>query len=174
MKLVIINGAPRSGKDTFAEICCQIIGDNCKNISTIDCVKEVAMFCGWDGVTKDGNTRKFLSNLKDILTEWNDLPYRRTLARLEDFYTQSTDKENLLVFVHSREPEDIKRYKNEANAVSLLIRRPSVENQETTNHADADVFNYDYDYTIYNDKDIVDLIKKAKNFIKDLGITYKK
>ena len=55
--------------------------------------------------------------------------------------------------------------KGRLNATTLLIRRESVEGNETSNHADANVFNYEYDLTIYNNSDIIDLEKKAKDFI---------
>jgi hypothetical protein len=51
------------------------------------------------------------------------------------------------------------------NATTLLIRRPGDDEAETSNHADANVFNYEYDLTIENNSDIMDLAKKAKDFI---------
>ena len=45
------------------------------NVSTVDKVKEIAAECGWDGV-KSPKNRKFLSDLKDLLTEWGDVPYK--------------------------------------------------------------------------------------------------
>ena len=49
MRIVVINGMPRSGKDTFVGMCQEIIGEKrCLNVSTVDFVKEVAAYCGWD------------------------------------------------------------------------------------------------------------------------------
>ena len=43
--------------------------------------------------------------------------------------------------------------------------RPSVENNEQSNHADQEVMNFNYDYIIDNDGTIEDLKKKANSFI---------
>ena len=63
MRVVIINGIGGSGKDTFVVMCKDVLGANrVLNISTVDFVKEVAKFCGWDG-SKQPEDRKFLSDL---------------------------------------------------------------------------------------------------------------
>ena len=85
VKVVVINGMPGCGKTTFEEMCSDICDpfaveptshvpgfsegrvlgiDIC---STVDFVKVVARQCGWDG-TKNLKNRKFLSDLKDLLT----------------------------------------------------------------------------------------------------------
>ena len=48
----------------------------CYILSTVDFVKEIAKKCGWDG-TKDLKNRKFLSDLKDLLTNWNNVPFNK-------------------------------------------------------------------------------------------------
>ncbi len=69
-KLIIINGVARSGKDTFIDIF-KSLNPNTINISSIDKVKELAREMGWDG-TKDDKSRKFLSDLKDLWTDYNN------------------------------------------------------------------------------------------------------
>lgn len=68
LKIVIVNGAPGSGKTSFENFCQEIMGDFCQIRSTIDLVKEIAtIYAQWDG-KKDLKSRKFLSDLKDLLT----------------------------------------------------------------------------------------------------------
>ena len=55
---------------------------SCRIISTVDFVKEVAKFCGWNG-QKTPKDRKFLSDLKNILTQWNDIPYKDIIGSYE-------------------------------------------------------------------------------------------
>ena len=173
MQIIVINGLPRSGKDTFVELC-QKHCLWCLNISTVDFVKDVANFCGWDG-NKDAKNRNFLSDLKDLLTEWNDVPFTKVCKKIALFegemkmYDFDPNKDGV-VFIHCREPKEIKRFVKELNAFSLLIRRPSVEGNEQSNHADAEVFNYDYDFTIINDGTIEDLEEKAFNFLSSMDI----
>ena len=73
MKIYIVNGAPGSGKTTFEEYVSYISAPYCYNLSAIDFVKEVATRCGWNG-SKELKDRKFLSDLKRVLTEWDDIP----------------------------------------------------------------------------------------------------
>ena len=73
MEIIVINGYPESGKDTFVNLCKNIVGESfVKNISTVDFVKEVAMLCGWDG-TKTPKNRKFLSDLNHIKQKIKEL-----------------------------------------------------------------------------------------------------
>ena len=47
-----------------------------------------------------------------------------------------------------------------------MVKRDSVKHI-TSNMADANVFNYDYDVVINNDEGIEELIDKAYYFVKD-------
>ena len=165
----------RAGKDTFVNSCKKHTYW-CLNVSTVDFVKEIAAECGWDG-TKTPKNREFLSNLKDLLTEWNDVPYKKVLREIELFKTRmechnfNSQKEGI-VFIHCREPKEIERLVKDLGAYSLLIRRPVIENIEQSNHADAEVFDYEYDMTIYNDGSFEDLDKKACDFLQTLGVQH--
>ena len=170
MKYFIINGRPRSGKDTFVNFCLEELGAFGKLISTVDFVKKIATECGWDG-TKDLKNRKFLSDLKDLLTNWGDVPYKKTLQEIDMFkfdldYWDVFDKG--VVFIMCREPKEIERFERELNAKSVLIRRASVEFEQQSNHADSEVLNHKYDYIIENNGTIDELKEKAKEFLKNL------
>ena len=71
-----------------------------------------------------------------------------------------------ILFVDSREPAEIQRFKDEMNATTVLIRRPEVESIETSNHADAEVFNFNYDLTIWNNSDIMNLENETEKFLE--------
>ena len=170
MKYFIINGRPRSGKDTFVNFCLEELGAFGKLISTVDFVKKIATECGWDG-TKDLKNRKFLSDLKDLLTNWGDVPYKKTLQEIDMFKFDLNcwnvpDKG--VVFIMCREPEEIERFERELNAKSLLIRRASVEFEQQSNHADSEVLNHKYHYIIENNGTVDELKEKAKEFLKNL------
>ena len=88
MKIFVINGAPRAGKDTFVEICKDLIGnERCLNVSTVDFVKEVAKFAGWDG-NKTPEARKFLSDLKDIMTEYDNIPFKKVKRAIDIYHLE--------------------------------------------------------------------------------------
>lgn len=174
IKVTICNGRPGVGKSEFQRLCaaqCGLFGQEAgfnpdKNlyvdiVSTVDFVKEIAYTCGWDG-TKTLENRKFLSDLKSLLTEWNDVPN----AIIEKHIQSLPDTCDWLVFVDCREPAEIQKLKERLNATTLLIRRESVESNEVSNQSDADVFNYTYDLAILNDSDIIHLEDKARKFIE--------
>ena len=174
VKVVVVNGAPSAGKSLFERLCkekCSYFGkrpgfDGTKMLfvdiaSTVDFVKEIAYNCGWDG-TKTPENRKFLSDLKALLTKWNNVPYEIFKERVESL-PRSYD---WIVFVDCREPEEIQKLKDGMNATTLLIRREQAENAETSNASDANVLDYNYDLTIWNNSDIMTLGKQAKEFIE--------
>ena len=159
-KVIIINGSAGVGKDTFSSICskyCKVM-----NYSSVDKVKELAKYCGWDG-NKDEKGRAFLSDLKIALTNYNDLPFECMKSKVEEFNSSDYN----LLFLHIREPEEIARAANEFNAVTLLIKNERVEHI-TSNMADANVFDFKYDCTIANNSSLEQLDGLAKWFINQL------
>lgn len=177
VKVVVVNGAPGCGKTTFEELCQEICDPFAKEpgfedgsilcvdiCSTVDFVKIVAKQCGWDG-TKNLKNRKFLSDLKDLLTEWNDVPFKIIQSRI-DVRAKSFAAVDWIFFVDCREPVEIQKLKERLNATTVLIRRESVEGNEASNHADANVFDYNYDLTIYNNGSLEIFKTIAKKFIK--------
>ena len=174
VKIVVVNGAPSAGKSLFERLCeeqCSYFRnragfDGTKPLhvditSTVDFVKEIAYNCGWDG-TKTPENRKFLSDLKALLTKWNNVPYEIIRERVEGL----PKTYDWIMFVDCREPEEIQKFKDGMNATTLLIRREQAENIETSNVSDANVLDYNYDLTIWNNSDIIDLERKADTFIE--------
>jgi hypothetical protein len=146
--VIIINGAGGVGKDTL----CSIAEKHFKvrNISSVDPIKEIAAYCGWRGEKTD-KARKFLSDLKMLTVNYNDFPTNWAKAQYEDFLT--TDEE--ILFVHIREPEEIRKYVAATNgkAKALLVRGGErTRHTAYGNASDDGVENYDYDYYFVNDK----------------------
>lgn len=166
MKIYIVNGAPGAGKTTFEECIKLLIGsDRCNILSTIEFVKYIATQCGWDG-SKSNKNRKFLSDLKDILTEWNDVPYKRIEENLKSIREKDEFKEQI-VFIDCREPEEIKKLCKKLNAKSVCIRNEKAEKTETSNHADQDVLNYNYSCYLENNGTKYDLLKTVIGFLNN-------
>jgi hypothetical protein len=70
-----------------------------------------------------------------------------------------------ILFVDCRESEEIQKLKERLNATTVLVRRLGDEVNETSNHADANVFEYEYDYTIKNYGDLSDLVVECVGFL---------
>lgn len=168
VKVVAVNGAPTSGKTTFETICESMLLKRVRVTSMVKCVKDVAKKCGWIGGKSDKD-RKFLSDLKDLMAEYNDFPFRCIQGELEYFKDELNEygvaQHEAIMFVDAREPADLQRLREKMNATCVLVRRESVENIEHGNHADDEVFNFDYDYVIENNGTINELAESCKQFI---------
>ena len=154
--IVVINGTGECGKDTFIKLISKY--KRVYNFSSIDKVKEIARIIGWDG-TKDEKSRKFLSDLKNLTKEYNDMPYNCTKEAIEEF--KNSDCE--IMFIHIREPEEIKRIVDTFGAKTLFIKRENL-NEITSNSSDGRVSKYKYDYSILNTT-LEEYEKKACEFI---------
>lgn len=168
MKIFVVNGLPQAGKTTFERACAKHYSGEVKIVSTVDFVKYVAAICGWDG-TKTPQNRKFLSDLKALLLEWNDVPWKKVVSELKIFAEEErSHKYETIVFIDSREPMEIARFSRELNAESILITRPDLHVEAQSNSSDANVFNYDYDYIISNDGTVAEWEEKAELFLKTI------
>ncbi len=154
--IVVINGTGGCGKDTFIKLISKY--KKVYNFSSIDKVKEIARIIGWDG-TKDEKSRKFLSDLKNLTKEYNDMPYNCTKEAIENF--KNSDCE--IMFIHIREPEEIKRIVDTFGAKTLFMKRENL-NDITSNSSDGRVSKYKYDYSILNTT-LEEYEKKACEFI---------
>lgn len=126
----------------------------------VEYVKEMAFKLGWRG-GKDLKNRKFLSDLKTILGEWNDSPFK-------DVQTEISLADNsaaALIFIDAREAEDIDRLKKEyPNTITVLIKRDALQNKIYGNKADDNVLDYTYDYIIENNGTLDQLNESAETF----------
>ena len=147
----------------------------CYILSTVDFVKEIATKCGWDG-TKNLKNRKFLSDLKDLLTNWNNVPFNKIVQQVKNIEDEwkyyNIDLNKTAIFIDCREPKEIQKLCAALNAKSLLITRSEVENNNTSNHADQNVLNYDYDIVIQNNGDLREFACAAINFIEGEGLSF--
>ena len=200
-KVIIINGSGGVGKDAFAKRVIEETlklakrtgytteqiknGQICKyaidpevyyrsnNISTIDCVKTIARMFNWDG-DKNERDRKMLSDLKDLMTNYNDYPFKHIVTQISDWLRYDSSRPNDMydhsfLFVHCRGPKEIERLKNQflLYTFTLLVQNPKKE-KITSNHADKNVEDYNYDFVVVNDSDLVALRKVAVDFYKKI------
>lgn len=167
--IFVINGSPESGKTTFEHYVQTLVTWwRCHIFSTIDPIKVILeKECDWNG-EKTPEARKALSELKKTLDEFCDFSINKTKENIAAI--QHTLKEPNIIFIDCREPHNIKRLCEELGAKSLIIRRESAENKETSNGSDANVLNYNYDIEIWNNGTKEDLLEEAIKFIKKEGI----
>lgn len=164
--VIVINGAGGVGKDTLCELAAKHF--RVYNISSITPIKKVARNFGWQGEKTD-KARKFLADLKAVAVEYNDYPTRWAEERYQEFLRG----DDTIMFVHIREPEEIKKFVDitGGNAKTLLVRGGSRMTKSVYgNAADDMVEGYNYDYYFVNEKgfaeaerDFVSLLEKIIN-----------
>ena len=172
--IYVVNGLPSCGKSTFEFIVQHFLGINaCRIFSTITPIKTLARDIGWDG-EKDPKSRKFLSDLKDLTTNFNDFSFNWTRNKIKEQYQCAANMfippHKVCIFVDSREPEDIQKYLDYyPDSKSILVLRPGAEPSTASNHADdsAQIFSVNYNITILNDGDLQKLEETAKEFIRN-------
>lgn len=141
--VVIVNGLPRTGKDTFSVFLqAQLLrmGIDSQNLSTVDKIKDVAKQLGWDG-EKDAQGRAFLSDLKMLAEKYYNGPTTELLKRMRDF--------NGVTILHVREPHNIAFFLGRFSGISVLVEREG--SQSFDNRGDSSVYGYDYDYRVKNE-----------------------
>lgn len=170
MKMVVVNGFPRSGKDTFVQKCLEVLDWRGSLVSTVDFVKKIAYECGWDG-TKSPENRKFLSDLKDLLIRWDNVPFKKVreyrdewVAKLKAWGYDGT--EELVLFVMCREPAEIQKLKDAFDAVTVFVQRDEASQAVLSNMSDRGVMDFQYDVVIENNGTIDELGEGAVKFLE--------
>ena len=157
--IIIINGAGGVGKDTI----CNMVSHHYKVImvSSIDPIKEIAAYGGWDYTDKSHAGRKLLSDLKAAFISYNDLPTQYLIKTYENFLIDS----NEILFVQIREPAEIIKFKKLVNirCISVLIKAKRVSDK-FGNSSDDRVEDYQYDYVYNNDKPLSELERNFMEF----------
>lgn len=159
-KILIINGSGGVGKDTFVNALRAFA--EVTHISIVEPTKNLAKQIGWNG-GKSERDRKFLSDLKMLIDDYNDYNYGYISNIVRNYLDTPSDSISLLC-IDMRERLQIERAKEEFGAETVLVKRDSVQHI-TSNVADAGVFDMEYNYIIENDGTIEDLTRVAKSFV---------
>ena len=179
-KVVIINGAPRSGKDTFV----QLATDYCNidesahilNISSVDPIKNALTGFGWSG-EKTHEIRDILSGIKKIWIVAQNGPTMFMMNNILQFHMTHVGEDNI-VFCHIREPEEITKLVNAISGMDIMgieimtlfvIREPFNNDIDNNDSDDFDIISkYPYDVVIHNDGDLAQYDEKVCTFIDNL------
>ena len=166
--VIIMNGSGEAGKDTLCDFAKEQYP--VMNVSSIDPIKQIAEQVGWDG-TKDPKSRKFLSDLKKISTDYNEFPTEYLVSKFLQFMCTGEDRSSNveeIMFVHIREPKEIDKFINRITYYENCIRIRKVlvtrgEEKELGNESDDGVRNYEYDFIFENNGTLEEAKKKWLN-----------
>ncbi len=176
--VIILNGYPLSGKDTFCEFA--ETEYETINYSTVDTVKDIATWMGWDGEKTPAN-RAMLSDLKDFFVKWFDGTFKEMTELItnecEDVWkAEKEDYKVDFIFLHIREPEEISRMyiwctQNDVKCYRVCINRKLVvEEEEYTNHADKNVNGTIYDAYLGNGGSLDEFKSLTLEFLRDIVV----
>lgn len=181
-KVIILNGTPQSGKDTFAKLaqdyCNNDESANVLNLSSVDPIKDVLEGFGWCG-DKTDTVRDIISNIKKIWIDAQNGPTTFMLYNILEWHKQHIEEDNI-VFCHIREPEEIDKLKNIISGMesigievmTVLIVRCNTDGCDVDNVRDSDnpklISQYSYDEIIYNNGDLASYDERVCEFINKL------
>lgn len=161
-EVLIINGSGGVGKGTFVSMLASLLNGDVYQDSIVNPTKAIAKQAGWDG-NKSERDRKFLSDLKLLLDDYNNMNYQYIKDLVKDF--RDGYIKGKILCIDMREPKQIEMAKKDFGAKTVLVVRDCVP-QIKSNIADASVYDINYDYVIENNGTIADLKKTTKKFLE--------
>lgn len=176
MIVLILNGPAAGGKGTVCKLLRSTFDLNVIEYSSIDYVKKTAKDkFGWDG-KKDAKGRVLLSKVKQLMIEYNDLPFKKVVQVIE--YTKKFSMLHSIKFnidvlaVDVREPEEISKIVEYCDTNNIIRRTCLVNNTKAERKAidcaldklgDLSFNKYVYDIILQNDLTISHLEKKVRS-----------
>ncbi len=178
MIVLIINGAPRSGKDTFINTLTMENPGKVIRYSSIDWIKQQALNLGWDGI-KDDKGRQFLSDLKNACIKYADIPFVKIIERILFSCNRYSWEAGTVYFCTCvREPEEIHKIKiwcdeNKIPCHTILVRRKKAEQKALDegfiSSGDIQFLNYPYAHTIYNEGSVEEFTNETKQLMEKVS-----
>jgi hypothetical protein len=152
--------APRSGKDTFIKFIQQFSEEEVLSFSSVDYIKYLTeKHLDININNKTPELRKFLSEFKRILTEYNDYSFKSCVNAIESL------QENQHLILQVRELSEIEKIKKAyPNVVVVSVERDTVPDV-FGNKSDDEVKGIQPDLVIYNYGSLIDLSKTAQWFV---------
>ena len=158
-KTFIVNGLPRSGKDTFAEN----LGKLCKakKISVIEPVVTMLALCPLADVSKKSPEDRVLYNeIKKALDKHSHITTRYAAQEYGKFLVSSYD----ILLIDIRNPVQIDEVKGIIPCRTVLIERDGMASCGSEDDDPEMIEGYTYDYRINNNGTLEEFLEKTKSF----------
>lgn len=169
-KVVIVNGRPRAGKDTFIDMVSMFArngGKTVRSFSSIDPVRDMLRQAGFNLDRKTPKDRKLLAIVGDAVQEHSFWRTDQCIEAIVKLHREAQGRGVMLL--HIREPKNIgiiRQWCESGLFVSVSTVFIDSDRAETvaSNAADAEVEDMEYDVRITNHGTLEDLNTKALAF----------
>lgn len=160
-KVLIVNGAPQSGKDTFIDLLSKSGRYNVIKTSIIDPIKEISEFLNFNTENKTEKDRKLWADLLKATMDYNQYPITKTFKNIEDkLYNTNINNKDILICVIARNPKNIEIFKNQFKNIGINTTTVFINNNDKkifNNIEDKSIYDYIYDLYIDNSGSLTEL-----------------
>ena len=172
MKVILISGKARHGKDTFAEMLCEYLVGNDKRVLVAhyaDLVKYVCKtFFGWNG-EKDEYGRHILQYVgTDIIRTQKEDYWVDFICDMIEFFGDNWD---YVIIPDTRFPNEISKMKSKFDTIHVRVVRPNFDNglteEQKQHQSETALDEVRPDYLVVNAGGFEELRNNAEFFVDD-------
>lgn len=161
-KVLIVNGAPQAGKDTFIDMIQKSGRYNVIKTSIIDPMKDITNFLKFDTSNKTNKDRKLWADLLKTTMDYNNYPITKTIEHVEHKIQYMFGNKNTIICIIARNPKNIEIFKQKfeeksINTTTIFINNEDKEKNIPDNPEDQSIYDYTYDLYIDNSSTLHDL-----------------
>ena len=174
MRVILISGSARFGKDSAAFIMKELLEKQKKKVLIIHYADNLKLFAknyfGWSG-QKDQKGRELLQWLgtdvvrKNYEDTWVDM----IVALLKGIKTLY----DYVIIPDVRFPNEIDKMCDNFDCITIRIIRPNFDNgltdEQKKHPSETALDNYPMEYELINDGDLEKLLETTKTFLKNIG-----
>ena len=174
MRVILISGSARFGKDSAAFIMKELLEKQKKKVLIIHYADNLKLFAknyfGWSG-QKDQKGRELLQWLgTDVVRKnYEDTCVDMIVALLKGIKTLY----DYVIIPDVRFPNEIDRMRDNFDCITVRVIRPNFDNgltEEQRKHpSETALDNYPMEYELINDGDLEKLLDTTRTFIKNIG-----
>lgn len=172
--VVIVNGPPRSGKDTTIEIMCRHLnarGVLTDSFSSIDPVRGMLTGAGFDLSAKTHSDRALLAEVGASVEKHSHWRSRWCVDMTDKLFARAGTGDAVM-FLQIREKAIIEHtiYSLVGRRVHKLLVKSMRAETVTSNAADRDVLQTAYDAKIHNDGSLLELERSCETVMFNFGL----
>ena len=173
--VIVMNGRATVGKDTTIGFMRQTLTDlrvPNRELSSIQCVKDMCEKAGIETPNKSETDRALWAEVGDAVEKHSHFRSNSCTKAIESFMQKCKG----VFFLHIREELVCRRIQNNLQSIygekvkfiRILLESEKRGLQVLSNKSDRDIYNMQYDMTMYNDGTLEDLQQNAKTYITEI------